>query len=325
MNAFEWVTPKDLKGAVAALRGDKAKALAGGMDLLCEMKEGLVEPSHVVNLKSIAGLNEVSGRDDLRIGALVTLAELADSERVRSQYRAVADAALSVGSPQIRNVGTVGGNLCQRPRCWYYRDAGIECLKKGGDECYAENGENEYHAILGGGPCHIVHPSDLAPALIAMDAKVEIQGTSSRSLPLLEFFVLPAVNWGKENVLERGEIVTAVTLPKSTAGWKSAYYKFRERESFDWALASAAVALRMSGDTVQESRIVLGGVAPVPWRSKEAEAALNGKSLSQAVAETAGKAAVRGAKPLKHNGYKVRLAANVVRIALLRAAGLEEA
>ncbi len=325
MNAFEWVTPKDLKGAVSALSGDSAKVLAGGIDLLCEMKEGLVTPSHVVNLKSIAGLNQMVGRDDLRIGALVTLTELAESEPVRSQYKAVAEAALSVGSPQIRNVGTVGGNLCQRPRCWYYRDVAIECLKKGGDRCFAEDGENEYHAILGGGPCHIVHPSDLAPALIAFDAKVEIQGTSARSLPLLDFFVLPAVNWGQENVLAPNEIVTAVTLPKATAGWKSAYYKFRERESFDWALASAAVTLRMSGNTVQDCRVVLGGVAPIPWRSKEAESALKGKTISPALAEAAGKAAVAGAKPLKHNGYKVRLAANVVRIALLRAAGLEEA
>lgn len=325
MNAFEWVTPKDLEGAVSALSGESVKALAGGIDLLCEMKEGLVTPSRVVNLKTIAGLNEMTGRDDLKIGALVTLTELAESERVESQYKAVAEAARSVGSPQIRNVGTVGGNLCQRPRCWYYRDVAIECLKKGGDRCYAEDGENEYHAILGGGPCHIVHPSDLAPALIAFDAKVDIQGTSARSLPLLDFFVLPAVNWGQENVLTPNEIVTAVTLPKATAGWRSAYYKFRERESFDWALASAAVTLRMSGNTVQDCRVVLGGVAPIPWRSNEAEAALKGKTITPGVAETAGKAAVTGAKPLKHNGYKVRLAANVVRIAVLRAAGLEEA
>ena len=325
MNAFEWVTPNDVKGAVSALGGEKAKVLAGGIDLLCEMKEGLVAPSRVVNLKTIAGLNEITGRDDLKIGALVTLAELADSERIKSQYKAVAEAAQSVGSPQIRNVGTVGGNLCQRPRCWYYRDVAIECLKKGGDICYAEDGENEYHAILGGGPCHIVHPSDLAPALIAFDAKLEIQGASARTHSLLDFFVLPSANWGQENVLEANEIVTAVTLPRTTAGWRSAYYKFRERESFDWALASAAVALRVSGNTVQDCRIVLGGVAPIPWRSKEAEAALKGKTISPATAEAVGQAAVTGAKPLKHNGYKVRLAANVVRIALLRAVGLEEA
>lgn len=321
MNSFSYVSPKDLNGVASALEGS-AKILAGGIDLLSEMKEGILSPAKVVNLKGASGLREVSASGDLKIGALVTLTEVADHPEVKAKYRAIAESAESVASPQIRNVGTVGGNLCQRPRCWYYRDAEVHCLKKGGDHCYAAHGENEYHAIIGGGPCHIVHPSDMAPALIALGAKVNIYATGkTRAMPLAEFFVLPRNSIYKENVLQDKEIVTGVEVPKAMAGWLSAYVKGKERESFDWALASAAVALKMNGSTISDARVVLGGVAPIPWRSPEAEAALKGKSVSDAVALAAGRAAVAKAEPLDHNAYKVKLAANMVRIAVLQAAG----
>jgi xanthine dehydrogenase YagS FAD-binding subunit len=323
MNSFTYVSPKDLADASKAI-GPSGKLLAGGIDLLTELKEGLIQPQRIVNLKSVSGLNDIGGSGDFKIGALVTLADLAANKEVRSKYPAIAEAAESVGSPQIRNVGTVGGNLCQRPRCWYYRDAEVHCLKKGGDRCYAVEGENEYHAILGGGPCHIVHPSDLAPALIALDAQVEIfSNGKTRKMPLGEFFQLPRDNVYSENVLKDGEIVTAVTLPKAMAGWKSSYYKIKERESFDWALASAAVAMEMKGTLVTKARVVLGGVAPIPWRSQEAEKMLEGKNLSTEQALQAGVAAVANATPMSGNAYKEKLAASAVGIAALTAAGME--
>ncbi len=323
MNSFTYVSPKDLADASKAI-GPSGKLLAGGIDLLTELKEGLIQPQRIVNLKSVSGLKDIGGSGDFKIGALVTLADLAANKEVRSKYPAIAEAAESVGSPQIRNVGTVGGNLCQRPRCWYYRDAEVHCLKKGGDRCYAVEGENEYHAILGGGPCHIVHPSDLAPALIALDAQVEIfSNGKTRKMPLGEFFQLPRDNVYSENVLKDGEIVTAVTLPKAMAGWKSSYYKIKERESFDWALASAAVAMEMKGTLVTKARVVLGGVAPIPWRSQEAEKMLEGKNLSTEQALQAGVAAVANATPMSGNAYKEKLAASAVGIAALTAAGME--
>lgn len=315
MNNFAWVEPKGLAEASQALKGGGA-ALGGGIDLLCLLKDSLLAPARVVNLKSVPGLNTIDTNDGLELGALVTLTRIAQHDRIRSSYRVLAQAADSVGSPQIRNVGTLGGNLCQRPRCWYFRDPEVHCLKKGGAKCYAVGGDNEYHAILGGGPCYIVHPSDLAPALIALNATVT---TTNRTLPLEEFFRLPAQRMDHETVLEEGEIVTSVKVPGSMGGWKSYYYKARERESFDWALASCAVALRMSGSTIEDARIVLGGVAPIPWRSKEAEAALRGKSLDESVAEAAGRAAVAMAEPMSENRYKIALTRNVVKIALLEA------
>lgn len=322
MNAFQYVTPKDLASASGSV-GTDGKILAGGIDLLGELKEGLVQPVRVVNLKSVSGLRDMGG-SDFKIGALVTLTEVAENADLKTKYPAVTQAALSVGSPQIRNIGTVGGNLCQRPRCWYYRDAEVVCLKKGGDRCYAVEGQNEYHAVMGGGPCHIVHPSDLAPALIACGATVQyFSGGQTKTMPLAQFFQLPRENMYGENILKPGDIVTGVTLPKAMAGWKSAYVKGKERESFDWSISSAAVVLKIKGEVIEDARVVLGGVAPIPWRSPEAEAALKGKSISDTTALSAGKAAMAKATPMKDNAYKVKLATNIVRIATLRAAGKE--
>ncbi|MER3413646.1 MAG: molybdopterin dehydrogenase [Armatimonadota bacterium] len=315
MNNFVWFEPKSVAEASQAIKEGGA-LLSGGIELLCLLKDSLVTPSRVVNLKSVSGLNGIRVNGGLEIGALATLTQIAQHEQIRSSYRVLAQAAESVGSPQIRNVGTLGGNLCQRPRCWYFRDPEVHCLKKGGPKCFAVGGNNEYHAILAGGPCYIVHPSDLAPALIALNASVS---TSDRKMPLEEFFRLPSQRMDHETVLEQGEIVTGVTVPADMAGSKSYYYKARERESFDWALSSCAVALRMNGATVQDARVVLGGVAPTPWRSKEAEAALRGKNLDESVAEAAGRAAVAMAEPMSENRYKVALTRNVVKIALLEA------
>src|SRR5678815_4189364 len=278
----------------------------------------------VVNLKNIRGLNQikVSGRG-LTIGALVTLTELEEHADVRKSFPGLAEAAHSIATPQIRNLGTVGGNLCQRPRCWYFRLEEVICLKKGGSECYAASGENKYNAIIGGGPSYIVHPSDLAPMLLALGASVTVVGASGkRVIPLDKFFTLPSEgNVRRENVLKNEEIVTEIQVPASTLAARSTYLKFKERESLDFALASAAVALRMAPNrTVRDVRIVLGGVAPIPWRVPAAEKFLIGKSLQPDVLAEAGRIALSEAKPLEKNAYKVPLTQTLVRRALTRTA-----
>ncbi len=325
MKAFEYTTPRDLKQASELLGTDfsRAKLLAGGIDLLSEMKERIIEPDRVVNLKAVPGLTGLEAHPKgLRLGALVTLTEIEQHPAIRRGYAALAEAAESVASPQIRNVGTVGGNLCQRPRCWYYRDEGIQCIKKGGSKCYAAEGENKYNAILGGGPSYIVHPSDCAPALVALNGRVTIAGPGgkTRQVPLDEFFVLPRQNVFRENILQPNEIVTMIEIPTPAAGTRSTYLKFKERDSMDWALSSVAAALSMKGGVVADSRIVLGGVAPIPWRAKEAEAVLRGKAVTPALADQAAEAALAGAKPLADNGYKVPITKVLIRRAVLACA-----
>jgi xanthine dehydrogenase YagS FAD-binding subunit len=327
MKSFAWVTPEDVPSAAAALLEGGAP-LAGGIDILSSMKQGIATPGRVVNLKSLQdpGLRAIEGDKNLRVGALVTLSQLAADPLARARYVLLVEAALAVGSPQIRNVGTVGGNLCQRPRCWYFRDEGVACLKKGGADCLAYGGRNEYHAVLAGGPCWIVHPSDLAPALVALDARVLIRGgedpNAERDIAAADFFVPPAVDVTRETVLGAGELVVAVELPLATAGWDGAYVKLRERGGFDWALASAAVALKLEGGVVQDARVALGGVAPVPLRSPAAEAALKGRPVTDETAREAGLRAFADADPLDENGFKLHLGPNAVRIAALKAAGV---
>jgi xanthine dehydrogenase YagS FAD-binding subunit len=302
-----------------------AKILAGGIDLLGELKEGIIAPQRIVNIKGISGLRYIrfSEKEGLRLGALVTLEEIETHQVIRQRYTALAEAAHSVGTPQIRNVGTIGGNLCQRPRCWYYRDEHTKCLKKGGPMCFAYNGENKYHAILGGGPCYIVHPSDCAPALIAFRASVTVVSPrGQRTVPLEEFFVLPSRRLDHETILEPDEIVTEIQVPAPAPNTRSTYLKFKERDSHDFAIVGAAVVMRLKGKVCEDVRIVLSGVAPIPWRSPEAEAVLKGKAITPELAEQAGKAAVAKAQPLSQNAYKVPLTQAIVKQAILRAAGL---
>jgi xanthine dehydrogenase YagS FAD-binding subunit len=302
-----------------------AKILAGGIDLLGELKEGIIAPQRIVNIKGISGLRYIrfSEKEGLRLGALVTLEEIETHQVIRQRYTALAEAAHSVGTPQIRNVGTIGGNLCQRPRCWYYRDEHTKCLKKGGPMCFAYNGENKYHAILGGGPCYIVHPSDCAPALIAFRASVTVVSPrGQRTVPLEEFFVLPSRRLDHETILEPDEIVTEIQVPAPAPNTRSTYLKFKERDSHDFAIVGAAVVMRLRGKVCEDVRIVLSGVAPIPWRSPEAEAVLKGKAITPELAEQAGKAAVAKAQPLSQNAYKVPLTQAIVKQAVLRAAGL---
>ena len=333
MKSFEWSNPATVQEAVKMLTiaapGDIDEAprpIAGGQDLLTTMKDYTSRPARVVNLKRIRGLNNLSlNARGLTIGALVTLAELEEHAGVHKSFPGLVEAAHSIATPQIRNLGTVGGNLCQRPRCWYFRLEEVNCLKKGGSECYAANGENKYNAIIGGGPSYIVHPSDLAPMLLALGASVTVVGSSGkRVIPLDKFFTLPSEgNIRRENVLKNEEIITEIFVPASPLAVNSTYLKFKERESLDFALASAAVAVRLAPDhSVRDARIILGGVAPIPWRVPAAEKFLTGKNLKPEVLAEAAKLALADAKPLEKNAYKVPLAQTLVRRALAKAGGV---
>src|ERR1044071_8344828 len=270
MKAFEWSSPASINEAVkmlsvAAADIDEApRPIAGGQDLLTTMKDYTSRPTRLVNLKNIRGLNSITlNARGLTIGALVTLAELEEHAGVRKSFPGLAEAAHSIATPQIRNLGTVGGNLCQRPRCWYFRLEEVNCLKKGGSECYAANGENKYNAIIGGGPSYIVHPSDLAPMLLALGASVNVVGPAGkRTISLDKFFTLPSEgNIRRENVLKNDEIITEIVVPSSPMAARSTYLKFKERDSLDFAMSSVAVVLQLGADKrVRQARIVLGGV-----------------------------------------------------------------
>lgn len=315
MNAFSWTDARTVDEALAALDGTTA-VKAGGIDLLDLMKEGLATPSRLVNIRNIKGLDKIATTDAgaLRIGPLVTLDRLSSDDDVRKRALVLAEAAGHAATPQIRNMATLGGNLLQRPRCWYFRSEQFNCLKKGGDHCFAQEGENQYHAIFGNQPCAIVHPSATATALVALRAKLEITGRSgAREVAIEEFFSTPEQDVTRENTLGVAELITAIVVPAPASGAVSAYTKLGEKESFDWPIGEVAVVLEMNGTVCRSASIVLGAVAPVPWRARGAEAALNGKTLDNATIADAARAAVAGATPLAHNGYKVAIAEALVR------------
>ena len=288
---------------------------AGGIDVLDHLKQHLIAPDRLVDIKSISGLDEidVDGDGTLKIGALVTLAQVAAHDDIKESFPALAHACGEAASPQIRNVATIGGNLLQRPRCWYYRLESYKCIKKGGDTCFAIAGMNRYNVIFGGGPAYPPHPSSSAVPLVAYGATFVLEGPEgTRTVPAGEFFALPSVDPERENTLKEGEILTEIRVP-STSGTKSAYAEIRERAGFDWPVVSAAVSIEADGGTVKSARIVLGQVATIPWRARKAEEALVGQPLGEASAEAAGQAAVDGAEPMTGNGYKVDLATALVR------------
>lgn len=308
--SFAYIRPKKIDAAIAHLADPGAAVHAGGTDLLGCLREGIVEVKKVVSLSGLQGLRGIAETADggVRIGALTPIAQVAADPRLNKRFSALAQAAGEVASPQLRNQGTLGGNLCQKPRCWYYRGE-FHCLRKGGDTCYAAQGENHFHAIFGGGgACFIVHPSDTAPALVALNASVTIRGPKGeRRVKVENFHVLPEENVALETVLEADEIVTEIEIPAPPASLKSSYRKVRTRRSWDFAIAGLALALEMDGPTVKSARLVLSGAAPVPWRLPEVEKLLTGKPLTPKLAGQAGKTAMKGAMPLKHNAYKVPL------------------
>jgi xanthine dehydrogenase YagS FAD-binding subunit len=323
MRPFEYVSPTTQQQAVSLLgkTWGQAEVLAGGTDLLALMKDDVVAPKRLVNIKQIHDLHGTSrNAQGLRIGALTTLGDLADDPTVQKDYPALADALIEAASPQIRNMATLGGNLCQRPRCWYFRN-GLGLLPKdeAGKDLVTE-GDNRYHAILGNdGPAKFISPSTIVPALIAYRATISIAGPAgNRQLPLEKFYVIPKSEGAREHDLKPNEIVTGIALPPA-AGVSAAHYEVRQKAAFDWPLAVAAVSLKMDGKTVRSARVVMGSIAPAPWPSPEAEQVLSGKAIDEQVAAAAAAAALKNAHALSHNAYKIQLARVAVKRAILKA------
>jgi len=341
MQPFEWVNARSAAEAansgattvsaamVARVGGqamqDAVVIKAGGLDLLDLMKAGLLQPRRIVNLRGIAGRDRIVEEKDgtLRIGAMVTIAQVASNPIVRQRYTALADATGNSASPQIRNVATLGGNLLQRPRCWYFRSARHDCIRKGGETCFAFGGENQYHAIFDQNGCAMVHPSTAATALVALGAKVVLVNAEGRQRDVLleDFYLLPDKDVHRENDLRPGEILTAVVLPKLEPAIRSVHLKQGEKDSFDWPLADVAVLLdRDAGGVCRRVSIVLGAAAPLPHRAKAAEAVLRGKPVHEQTARDAARAALAGAAPLSKNAYKLPIFETLVRRAILAAA-----
>jgi xanthine dehydrogenase YagS FAD-binding subunit len=327
MKSFMNLNARDLKDATGQLqqaskKGQSAAIVGGGSDMLGMVKERLVTPDVLVNLKSIRGLDRVTEqRGEVVIGGLITLDALSRDPLIRKNYNVLAEAAGQVGTPQIRNAGTLAGNVCQRPWCWYYRN-GFPCYKNGGNTCFSITGENEFHAIFGGGPSFIVHPSDTAPALVALDAKFRIMGPAGeRTIAAADFFRLPADNPARENVLANDEVLAEIRLPAAKAGTRSTYHKEMDREAWTHAIVSVAVVMEMDGQVCKSARVVLGGVAPIPWRVPRVEAMLAGKRITPELAAQAGAGAVESARPLGKNQYKVPLTQAVVKQTLVALGG----
>ncbi len=325
MRTFSNSNPRDLKQAVSlasnARRDGKSASFAGGgSDLLGLVKERIVNPDVLIHLSGIKGLDKVESKGEtVRIGGQITLDALSHHPLIASKYTVLSEAAASVATPQIRNAGTLAGNVCQRPWCWYFRN-GFPCYKAGGNQCFSVTGENQFHAIFGGGPSFIVHPSDTAPALVALDAKFRIIGpTGERTLSAADFFTLPKQNAARENALNDDEVLASVEFAESQT--RSTYHKVLDREAWTHAVVSAAVVLDMDKDVCRSARIVLGGVAPIPWRVPEAERLLTGQRITQDVALKAAEAAVSGANPLAKNRYKVPLTRETLHRTLLALVG----
>jgi xanthine dehydrogenase YagS FAD-binding subunit len=328
MQAFEYVSPAS-KEQVATLLAGNGSILAGGTDLLALMKDDVVAPKRLVNIKNIESMRGITYQpgNGLRIGALTTIAELAEAKSELAMYPALLEAANEAASPQIRNLATVGGNMCQRPRCWYFRNGmGLISISPDGKSMVVE-GDNRYAAILGNfGPAYFVSPSTLAPVLIAYGAKIRLYSSNSpgsgvRELALEDFFVIPKSANELEHDLKPGEMVMEIVVPPAAQNTRAASYEVRQRAAFDWPLVHAVAVLEMDGNNVKSARIVLGQVAPIPWRSLGSDQALTGKTVTTESAMEAAKAAVERAKPLSHNRYKIALTKVAVKRAILQAAG----
>lgn len=315
--ALEARAPQEAAALSRQLRreGRSVAFAGGGSDLFGLVKDDLVRPDVVLRVSRLQGLDSVAAQPDggLRAGGAITLDALSRHPLVRERFPVLAEAAGAVGTPQIRNVATLAGNLCQRPWCWYFRN-GFPCYKNGGDRCFAPGGENEHHAIFGHGPSHIVHPSDTAVALAALGASLRLVAPDGeRVLPASRFFVMPDVDPSRENVLGPDELVAEILLPPPPPGARSAYLKVMDREAWTHAVVSVAASLTLADGTCRHVGLALGGVAPVPWRLPRVERLLEGRRLTPELAREAGERAVEGARPLSDNAYKVPLVKAAVR------------
>ena len=329
MKSFERLQPKSWEEAAQLLATAREKKISSevkgaGTELLDRLKEYNLAPDQVVDLRRLTAHSSIQRKSSgaISIGALVTLSAVV--EGVRADFPALADACEGAATPQIRNAATLAGNLCQRPRCWYFRSSEFHCLKKGGVECLAKSGENEFHAVFGNNTCAIVHPSAAGVALVALNARIEtLAPGGGRTLAASDFFTRPEVDIFAENALKPGELVVEIHADRPE-GVRSAYRKIKQKQTFDWPLADAAVAWREEGGVAKDVRIVIGSAAPVPWRAKAAEALVEGKRIDAALAAKAGVAALEGATPLGKNAYKLPIAAAVVWRTLLASAGLPD-
>jgi xanthine dehydrogenase YagS FAD-binding subunit len=311
---FRYVQAKSVKDAVKHLAAPEAMVHAGGTDLLGCLRDHVFCAQNIVSISRIKALRGIkkTAEGGLRIGALSTLTEVAENPLINRLYPGLAQGAAGAASPQLRNQGTLAGNLCQKPRCWYYRGE-FHCVRKGGDRCYAVGGEDQFHCIFGGETCYIVHPSDTAPPLAALEATVKTQGPDgSRTVPVETFHMPPGADPQRETILEPGEIVTEILLPPPVPGLRSSYRKVRARRAWDFALAGMALALQLEEGKVRYARVVFSGVAPVPWRSVEVEDIILGKKLDKETIAKAAHSAAKSAAPMKKNGYKIPLLKAVV-------------
>lgn len=313
MLSFDYKRPKTTAEAVSDLQNG-GRVVGGSSDILTMIKQRIETPNSLVDISEVKELSTLNlSGSTLSIGATVTISTLANNDTVKKSYPMLALAANSIASPQIRHVGTVGGNLCQRPRCWYFRNPRFECYRKGGNTCFAVTGRNEYHGILGGAGCFMVSPSDLAPALIAFGATAILTSSKGqRRIPLENFYISPLENITQETVIKPGELLTSVEVPLPPAGAKMIYSKIRERQAFDFATISLAMII-----APQFVRVVLGGVAPIPWRSVDAEKILQGGTITEDRAKQAGIAATQFARPMEDNGYKIELVQGLIRSSAL--------
>ena len=312
MNPFEYVNPRTVNSAVAEV-ANKGCFFAGGIDVLGEMKEYIAQPRRLVNVKELPGLGDITrGKDQWTVGANVAVAELENDAEVKNVFPGLQQAAAEVGSLQIRNVATVGGNLAQHSRCWYYRHRDIRCLKRGGSTCYARDGENKYHSLFSGNPCISPVVSNLAIALAALDAKVIVRrGREDVPLTIPEFYAKAWDNPEAHHSLASTDLILRVEIPNSSR--KSAYLQMSEKASFDWALVSCAAAAKVDGHKLSQVRVVLGAISPVPHQVPAAHELLDGKELDDELASRAADAILKDAEPFAHNGYKVPIAHALVR------------
>jgi xanthine dehydrogenase YagS FAD-binding subunit len=325
MRSFKYYAATSWEEAVAFLgKNDKAQVVAGGSDLLGWIKDDLTGPGApradiLVDIRTIPNTNYVKfDAGGLKLGALTPLTTIAESGDVLKNYAGLATAAASPASPSIRNVGTIAGNIMQRPRCWYLRGKEFNCYKKGGDFCFSVTGENQYHAILDGELCYIVHPSDTAPALMALNATAKVMGPGgARDISFDKFFIGPRTNVLKETVLEHADLLTEISVPALAANTKTVFMKVTQREVYDFAIVSIAVVAQIEGGVWKDGRVVLSGVAPTPYRATAAEDALRGQTLSAALAKTAAENTLLKARPMSNNAYKVDIAKNLIARAVL--------
>lgn len=320
MNNFKYLQPENLNEAAKLLiKNQNSIVFAGGTDVLGLMKDNIISPEVVVNLKKLPNLNFISYENSrgLEIGALTSIVEIADNPVIKEKYSILSQAASEVASPQLRNMGTIGGNLCQRPRCFYFR-GDFDCIRKGGSICFAYDGNNKYHAIMGGSPCYIVHPSDIAVALLALNAKLSIFSKGkSKEIPVKNFFILPEVNSEKENILENGDILEKIIIPELPPGSKSAYIKIKERGAWDFAVVSVGAVLEKNTNKIKAGRIAFGGVAPIPWENEYINEKLQNLNINEKEFITLADNMFNNAEPLEMNSYKVIMAKNLMKRILI--------